>query len=176
MRTDQLVLEAPKKVYPESPLLCIMSSMELLTIDTSDDNSFVAYGDTLILLYEKQSKTLLPTIKKLLPHPPTHIAIGIGPGSFTGTRVGVMAAKTLAYAWQIPLIPFHSLAKYAPDTNTFTIYGDAKSRGTFCYTEANTTTLLDEKKPITNTTPRVPYKLIQKTDPVDPLHLTPLYL
>jgi tRNA threonylcarbamoyladenosine biosynthesis protein TsaB len=37
------------------------------------------------------------------------IAVGLGPGSYTGTRVGVTAAKTLAYATGAALIGLDSL-------------------------------------------------------------------
>lgn len=37
------------------------------------------------------------------------IAVGIGPGSYTGTRIAVTAAKTLAWAWRIPVVGISSL-------------------------------------------------------------------
>jgi tRNA threonylcarbamoyladenosine biosynthesis protein TsaB len=36
------------------------------------------------------------------------IAVGKGPGTFTGTRVGAMIGQALAFGWTIPLIGFAS--------------------------------------------------------------------
>lgn len=44
------------------------------------------------------------------------ISIADGPGSFTGLRIGVTAAKTLAYALELPLVAVDSLASIAAET------------------------------------------------------------
>ncbi len=111
---------------------------KFLIIDTSGPDSFVSlYVDgelfTEHLPPMKQSQSLLPAIQKLLEGQTVDfIAVGIGPGSFTGTRIGVMTAKTLAFAKGLPLIPFCSLKIYTPnEEGPFTLYRDAKSGKTY---------------------------------------------
>lgn len=53
----------------------------------------------------------------------TGVAVSIGPGSFTGIRVGLAAAKAFALAWSVPCVgisTLSALAAAALDLNAFT--------------------------------------------------------
>ncbi len=61
------------------------------------------------------SKCLASEVKNLLDGQiPALVAVGIGPGSYTGIRVGAALAKGLSYGWQIPCIGFCSLEAFGP--------------------------------------------------------------
>ncbi|CRX38555.1 tRNA (adenosine(37)-N6)-threonylcarbamoyltransferase complex dimerization subunit type 1 TsaB [Estrella lausannensis] len=62
------------------------------------------------------------------------IAIGIGPGSYTGVRVGAMVAKTLSFAGNVPLVAVSSLEGVRPKTlknGSFIAAFDAKIAGAY---------------------------------------------
>lgn len=97
----------------------------ILAIDTSTDRSVIAIGAQGCVEQRTDSEVrgrgrlLVAAIGKLhrdleiRPDQLRAIAVGIGPGSFTGTRVGVVAAKTLAYALGLPLIAIDTLEAIA---------------------------------------------------------------
>lgn len=87
-----------------------------LLIDTTGPQAFLGIAENGTLLSKiiisegrQLSKFLLPSIQSILQaRTPTFIAIGTGPGSFTGSRVGGIVAHSLSYGWNIPLISFSS--------------------------------------------------------------------
>ncbi len=119
--------------------------MRFLLIDTCTERGILAYGDKQSLLVEKelpfglnQSKFLMPYLVEALQpfgNPPLidAIGVGIGPGSYTGIRLGVSVAQTLAYSWKIPLIGVSSLEGYVPSADSvhFAAILDARIGGAY---------------------------------------------
>lgn len=60
------------------------------------------------------------------------IAVSVGPGGFTGLRVGVTCAKTLAYATGVALVAvdtFQAIAENFPNESHVAVIADAQRRG-----------------------------------------------
>jgi tRNA threonylcarbamoyl adenosine modification protein YeaZ len=94
----------------------------ILALDTSTaactaalllpDGTIVASRDELI--GRGHAERLAPMIDELLDgHVPSRILVGVGPGSFTGLRVGIAAAHGMAIGWSVPLAGMNSLALLA---------------------------------------------------------------
>jgi len=88
----------------------------ILAIDTTEENTGIGIsGGNLTKIKtwvsrRNQSQELLPNIDKLLksqrvkPEGLKWIAVNLGPGSFTGLRVGVSIANAFGYGLGIPVI------------------------------------------------------------------------
>jgi tRNA threonylcarbamoyl adenosine modification protein YeaZ len=96
--------------------------MLILTIETSSEKSCLLLSDKDQPLAFKAlpggtglSRNLALEVKNILQSKqPDLIAVGTGPGSYTGIRVGAALAKALAYGWNIPLMGFCSLKAFGP--------------------------------------------------------------
>ena len=62
------------------------------------------------------------------------IAIGKGPGSYSGVRVGIATANGIAIALGIPVVGVSSLLAYSTDPQRYYVAGDAR-RNTYFLTE-----------------------------------------
>lgn len=89
----------------------------------------------------RSSQSLIPEIQRGLSavnkklSDLTFLSIGIGPGSYTGIRVGAIVGKTLAFALNIPLVTISSLHAFIPSREgKFASAIDAKIGGVYLLT------------------------------------------
>lgn len=127
---------------PASPA-AVPSPPHLLALDTSGDRSTVGLRTSDGRVFEaetdasrKHGRDLIPRIRDLLrsvgvrPIEVGLIGVGLGPGSYTGIRIGLTAARTLAYAAGARLVGFDSLeavSRNVPgDARRVYVVGDAQ--------------------------------------------------
>ena len=60
------------------------------------------------------------------------VAVGVGPGSYTGIRAGTIVAKSLSYSCKVPLVGVCTLEGFIPDCDgSFAAILDAKMAGSY---------------------------------------------
>jgi tRNA threonylcarbamoyladenosine biosynthesis protein TsaB len=83
-----------------------------VALDAQDPPSVLRFTEGMA-----HGKLLLPSVEDLLKQAglrrPDYVAVGIGPGSYTGLRIGVTVARTLAWTWECPLLGIGSLTALA---------------------------------------------------------------
>ena len=100
--------------------------MKILGVDTSSSSLSVAVMDDDLLKGEftlnhklTHSEQMMPLLDSLLSHLELKmsdidlIGVSVGPGSFTGIRIGVAAANAMAMALDIPVVGISSLEAMA---------------------------------------------------------------
>ncbi len=76
-------------------------------------------------LKSNHAEILLPLIESVIAEARTTLAevsglaVAIGPGSFTGLRIGLSTVKGLAYGWRIPVVGVSTLLAQAARTGDF---------------------------------------------------------
>jgi len=109
--------------------------MSILSIDTSNYVLGIALvedtkviGEYITNLKKNHSVRVMPAIDQLLkdcdytPDRLKKIVVAKGPGSYTGVRIGVTIAKTLAWSLNIPLVGVSSLKVLAANGRNFPGY------------------------------------------------------
>ena len=100
--------------------------MKILAIDTSSSVCSTALLENENIIDENNldngrthSENLMPLIKELLERNELTlkdinlIAVTVGPGSFTGIRIGIASIKPMAEVWNIPVASVTSLETLA---------------------------------------------------------------
>lgn len=138
--------------------------MKILSFDTSTNTTYICLSEnenileSFMLESEKNNYStakLIPFILKILknnkvePKELDAIAVNIGPGSFTGIRVGITVARTMGQALNIPVVGIPSLEIFSTLNNTdknSIILLDARKGKTYrgIYTFENNTVIYPE--------------------------------
>ena len=108
-----------------------------LAIDTATSRTIVAIIEDGKVLFEnfhegatdhgKAITELVVQALKVCPVP-NQVVVGMGPGPFTGLRVGISFAHSFALARQIPIIGVCSLDAIVIDKNEYTVAIDARRK------------------------------------------------
>jgi tRNA threonylcarbamoyl adenosine modification protein YeaZ len=108
-----------------------------LAIDTSTSRTIVGIIDGENILFEKfhegatdHGRALSQLVAEALKvsAPPQQVVVGMGPGPFTGLRVGISFAHTFGIARNIPVIGVCSLDAIAIDQSEYTVAVDARRK------------------------------------------------
>jgi tRNA threonylcarbamoyladenosine biosynthesis protein TsaB len=117
--------------------------MLILALDTATEKGSLALvrGDQVLLEYSLESHNsyltrLMPGVAAILKNTGTEaadlaaVAVSAGPGNFTGLRIGLATAKTLAWSLGRPLVPVPTMevlaAQVPPQPDPIGVVMDAK--------------------------------------------------
>lgn len=107
-------------------ILAIDTSNQVLGISILQEGNII--GELTTNLKKNQTSRLMPGIHQLMktidmsPNQLDKIVVAKGPGSYTGVRIGITTAKSLAWALSIPIVGISSLEVLAYQGRFFSSY------------------------------------------------------
>lgn len=117
MRKDENQVVPHELVKGVDRTLVVDTATAALTVALFEESTLVA--DVTLIGHKQHGERLVDVVSELMeqaqwqPQDVTQLAVGVGPGSYTGVRVGVTFAKTWAVSQPVRLMRFSSLALMA---------------------------------------------------------------
>ena len=148
------------------PILAIETSGDLCSVAVAqDENVFIELNYLKKHIHSEKILSMIETVlgsSSIKIEELKAIAVSIGPGSFTGLRIGLSAVKGIAFGLNLPLIPVPSeqalayqISRYLPDGTKFSVTINASSDDVY-YSK-----FIKEKKIINSVEP---LRLVEKSE------------
>ena len=148
------------------PILAIETSSDLCSVAVAqDENVFIELNYLKKHIHSEKILSMIETVlgsSSIKIEELKAIAVSIGPGSFTGLRIGLSAVKGIAFGLNLPLIPVPSeqalayqISRYLPDGTKFSVTINASSDDVY-YSK-----FIKEKKIINSVEP---LRLVEKSE------------
>jgi tRNA threonylcarbamoyladenosine biosynthesis protein TsaB len=114
-------------------ILAIETATQSVGVALANEQGVVAHLE--VRQGRRHAETVVPAVEQLLAHAEasmadiTRIAVDVGPGLFTGLRVGVATAKAYALALDVPIVAISSLELVAYEAAPLVLAQSAKRFG-----------------------------------------------
>jgi tRNA threonylcarbamoyladenosine biosynthesis protein TsaB len=112
---------------PALLILAIETATQSVGVALANEHGVVAHLE--VRQGRRHAETVVPAVEQLLAHAEasmsdiTRIAVDVGPGLFTGLRVGVATAKAYALALDVPVVAISSLELVAYEVAPMLVVG-----------------------------------------------------
>ncbi|MGH6798081.1 MAG: tRNA (adenosine(37)-N6)-threonylcarbamoyltransferase complex dimerization subunit type 1 TsaB, partial [Roseiarcus sp.] len=100
-------------------ILAIDTALQAISACVFSDQALIAEASESVAMERGHAEALLPLIDRVVARAEDgfegldRVAVTVGPGSFTGLRVGIAAARAIGIACEIPVVGVSTLAALA---------------------------------------------------------------
>jgi tRNA threonylcarbamoyladenosine biosynthesis protein TsaB len=111
-------VEAPARILAVK-ILAIDTALQAVSACVFSDQSLIADASESVAMERGHAEALLPLIDRVVARAEggfdglDRVAVTVGPGSFTGLRVGIAAARAIGVACEIPVVGVSTFAALA---------------------------------------------------------------